>query len=59
MVKYANSANNDAREVEFGSLDCGEDDKHNGVAYVEISIISVIHDTLFFVWAPFERVYRY
>ncbi len=54
MHKQANSANNCAREMEFGWLHGGEDRNHSGVGLFEISrmlrhtilqsIIVAIHD---------------
>ena len=48
IVKWANSANNGAREMEFGSHDGGEDGEHNGAGFVEISNILMMQDSFFF-----------
>ena len=38
MTKKANSANNDAREMEFGSINSRDDDEYNGLGLLEYSL---------------------
>ena len=54
MAKWAKSAYNDARKVEFGSLDDGVHGEHNGVGFVEISNKFVEQDEFFCVREPFD-----
>ena len=55
--KKANSANNGAMEMEFGSLDAGGDCEHNGVSFVEISKIFVMQGGIFIGMISFEDAY--
>ena len=41
-------SNGDAREMDFCSLDGGENGEHNGVGFVEISQIFAMKDVFFF-----------
>ena len=47
MHKYVNSANNGAKEMEFGLLDSGEDGEHSGVGLVEKSRIFAMQNDFF------------
>ena len=52
MTDY-NSANNDARKVEWDSLDSGEDGEHKGVSCMDISEIFMAG---FFVTLSYDSV---
>ena len=47
LHKWASSANNDAREMEFSFVDGGDDGKYTGADFVAISIICHTERTLF------------
>ena len=48
IAKYANSANNVARNVEFEAFDGAEDGGYNGFSFVEISKIFAKQASIFF-----------
>ena len=48
-----------AREMEFGSLDGGDDDEHSVVGFVEISKLVGKLDAFFFGLALSDREYRH
>ena len=50
MRKSANSVNNGAREMEFGSFDGGGDGERDGIVFVEISNIFTMEDNFFLKW---------
>ncbi len=50
------TANNGARDVTADSLGGKEDEKHNGVRFVEISIIFVTQSAIFFGMESFHEV---
>ena len=51
-----NISNDGAREMEFGSLDGGEDGKYSGVSFVVISKIFSVHDASFLGIERFDGV---
>ena len=59
MHKYAESADNGAREVQFGPLNGGSLHEHRGVGSVQTSRISGIQDDFFNEALRFGKVYQY
>ena len=57
--RYANSANHCIREMESGSLDGGDDGKHNGVCFVKLSDIFTTHDAFSFEIEQVDIVYLF
>ena len=53
ITKYANSANNEAIQIEFSSFVGGDDSEHNGVGFVEVFKIFALRGPFFFVTKPF------
>ena len=53
-VNYAISANNVARETKSSFHDGGKDGEHNRVGFVDISIIFVMQDAVFFGMISFD-----
>ena len=45
------------RQMEFGLLDCRDDDDHYDLGFVGISKLFVIQGTFFFCTEPFDWVY--
>ena len=56
-IEQANSGNNGAREIEFGSLDGGDNGENNVVDFVMICKIFSTQDNVFHEAVPFDRVY--
>ena len=58
MAKSANVDDNDARGMEFVSLDCRKKFEHNDISFVEISKIFAMQNAFFFETQSYERVYK-
>ena len=57
IVKSAYSANDGARELQFGLLDSRDDGEHDGVDSVELLKISATHDKCFYGKASFDGLW--
>ena len=56
LWNLANSANNGAKEMEFGSSGSGKDREHNLVGVVAIPSVCAKQDECFYEMPPFDKV---
>ena len=55
-AKYANSANNGAREMTFHFFNGGEQDEHSDLSLVELFKLFAMQDVFLSGTEPFDRV---